>query len=518
VALTAAVVYAYQNDTYGRSKRYFVRLRAALQSYADALAIGGEICATLLRDLQQFLHCDSDTVPPSLQQVAKLLQSQEFTAVASGTVAALYSGIATASVSSRPANGTTSAVAQNGEEALERQAHQQNPQGALDKVLDALLSDRGHSLVSVAVSMGAKNMVAAYVETTQHHQMLQQQRREQDGQEPAADATDKLFTFLSSPAGQQLTVMSIAAFASNGMRVYMDKSLDVNFYEDLFSSMSKPAHLEAVKQCVGVFARDVVAAYLQGGYNGNNTSNARENTQSNNDGAHEHPSLAGTQVSRGKHSSTAHKSFHHVDERPAPEALAATPSERRDALAALSLSSSMPAHLLRPDNGGGSVSAGSFANSPGGSSGVTSEARALPTVEAFEDESRVDAVVPHRKMMAQDDLDSDGLLHLSNNDIDSAKLQEKRKARRSSGGGNGQAGNAQWIAAVGKEWINVSKHPDGRKLVAATVGSATRGAFEGMSQVVANRSTVAWWFVVLMIGFLLAVFCQQLLVRLTMLA
>ncbi len=38
--------------------------------------------------------------------------------------------------------------------------------GAMDKVLDALLSDRGHSLVSVAVSMAAKNMVAAYVETT----------------------------------------------------------------------------------------------------------------------------------------------------------------------------------------------------------------------------------------------------------------------------------------------------------------------------------------------------------------
>jgi len=106
--------------------------------------------------------------------------------------------------------------------------------------------------------MGAKNMVSAYIEASSI-------ANGGSSGPKGPDITDKLVAFLSTPAGQQLAVTGIAAFASNGMRIYMDKSLDVNLYEDLFSSMSKPRHLEAVKQCVSIFARDVVAAYLQGG-------------------------------------------------------------------------------------------------------------------------------------------------------------------------------------------------------------------------------------------------------------
>jgi len=84
---------AYKSDAYGRSKRYMTKLRAALQQYSDALAIGGDICASILRDLQQFLQSEGDEVPATLRQVSKLLQSQEFTSTASSTVSAIYQGI-----------------------------------------------------------------------------------------------------------------------------------------------------------------------------------------------------------------------------------------------------------------------------------------------------------------------------------------------------------------------------------------------------------------------------------------
>lgn len=44
-----------------------------------------------------------------------------------------------------------------------------------------------------------------------------------------------------------------------------DATLDINFYEDIFSSMARPAHLEAVKQCVGMFAREAVGTAMAGG-------------------------------------------------------------------------------------------------------------------------------------------------------------------------------------------------------------------------------------------------------------
>ena len=95
MALSAALAHrAYTSDALGRSRRSLARLRAALQSYMDALATGGEIAASLLRDLEQFLASDRDDIPPSLRQVSRLARSEEVTSVASSTVAALYRGIA----------------------------------------------------------------------------------------------------------------------------------------------------------------------------------------------------------------------------------------------------------------------------------------------------------------------------------------------------------------------------------------------------------------------------------------
>lgn len=95
VAVLGTLAYrAYESDAYGRSKRYITKLRASLQKYSDALATGGDICASILRDLQEFLQSEGNEVPPTLRQVSKLLQSQEFTSTASSTVSALYQGIA----------------------------------------------------------------------------------------------------------------------------------------------------------------------------------------------------------------------------------------------------------------------------------------------------------------------------------------------------------------------------------------------------------------------------------------
>ncbi len=144
----------------------------------------------------------------------------------------------------------------------EQEQQQSQGLGALDKVLAALLSERGHSLVSLAVSMGANNMVRAYCETT--HRLAVEDRGLAPEAQPL-DATDRMLDFLSTPRGQRLAVMAVASFVSNGMRVYMDKSMEVNVYEDLLSSMAKPQHLEAIKACIAVFARDFVSAYMRGG-------------------------------------------------------------------------------------------------------------------------------------------------------------------------------------------------------------------------------------------------------------
>jgi hypothetical protein len=305
--------------------------------------------------------------------------------------------------------------------------------------------------------MAAKNMVSSYVETTARTAAANQG----NNATPQQDSTDKMLSFLSTAEGQQLAVMAVAAFASNGMRVYMDKSLEVNFYEDLFSSMAKPHHLEAVKQCVGVFARDVVASYLQGGYSGPSSvagGNGNSNGSGDNAGieevdgnGQEHHQLENGGENRGETGGQAS--------------------------AAVSLAAESPT-----------------ASSTGGVANTS---------------DRIEAVRNDGRLHVADDLDSDSILHSKRK-----KAIGKSGLQKTSGIGNGAlntatTSNAQWIAAVGKEWLNVTKDPDGRRALAAVVGTATREMAAGVSTVMVERFNASHLMAILVIGILSAMLVQQ---------
>ena len=94
VALTGALAYkAYSSDALGRGRSSLERLRAVLRKYVDALSTGADVASGLLRDLQLYLQSDSDVLPPSLRQLARLLQSQEATATAAAAASAIYQGL-----------------------------------------------------------------------------------------------------------------------------------------------------------------------------------------------------------------------------------------------------------------------------------------------------------------------------------------------------------------------------------------------------------------------------------------
>jgi len=339
---------------------------------------------------------------------------------------------------------------------------QQQQQGTVDKILDALLSDRGHSLVSVAVSMAAKNMVSSYVETTARTAAA----THGDDGTPQQDSTDKMFSFLSTSEGQQLAVMAVAAFASNGMRVYMDKSLEVNFYEDLFSSMAKPHHLEAVKQCVGVFARDVVASYLQGGYSGP-------------------PSVSGGHGDGLDDGGGNDNVIEDVDGNRQQQQLEDTRGEACEASAAVSLAESPTASSSGGNGDGGGVGSVAF--------------------------EKIEAMRGDGRLCTADDLDSDSILHSRRKKaIGKSGLGGQHKHQQQQETANNATSNAQWIAAIGKEWLNVSKDPDGRQALAAVVGTATREMAAGVSTVMVERFNARYLMTVLLIGIVLAMLVQQL--------
>lgn len=309
-----------------------------------------------------------------------------------------------------------------------------NKEGTVDKILNALLSDRGHSLVSVAVSMGAKNLVGAYVDGSSRTAAA----ATKDG---GPDATDKLFSFLSSREGQQLAVMAMAAFASNGMKVYMDKSLEVNFYDELFGSMTKPEHLDVVKQCVAVFARNMVGAYM----NPNGTNDA--STSDGEGSCHiPEPALV-TERDQDDHAVSKLRAL-------------VLPNEKQDAV--------------------------SVVQSPTASNGSL--------------ENGETAVPLRLRSRLQDDLDSDGLLHVEN----------QKKARKRLEHHATNPSSMEWISAVGREWVRASEKEEGRKAMAAIVGTATREVVVGVASSAVGRISLALMLIILVFGTVTAVLMYRL--------
>lgn len=205
----------------------------------------------------------------------------------------------------------------------------------------------------------------------------------------------------------------------------MDKSLEVNFYEDLFASMAKPHHLDAVKQCVSVFAKDVVAAYLQGGVG------SRPASQTG-------------------------------DEQGVARIIEEVDNESSEAI--------------------------SIVNSPGSSSANS-------------------ASHPHRNGGMGDDIDSDGLLHRCRRRGEKAQESKSVTSAQNNNGNN----PVQWITAVGKEWLTVSKDPQGRQAMAAVVGTAAREVVAGVSTAMTERYSMQLFVVVLLMGVMSAVVMQQML-------
>ena len=349
---------------------------------------------------------------------------------------------------------------------MRQQRQQRRP--ALDRIIDAALSERGQSLVAVAVSLGARNLISSFLET--RHALAARDGGAPDPA-PRGDLTDRLLAFLGQPGGQQLVALATGAFVSHGMRVYMDESMEVNVYEDLFASMAKPDHLEAVAACVGTFAREAVAAAVTSGSGGG--------------------SAAGTCPAQQQQQQQQQRS---------PPGL----------IVELVANEGGP-----PDAAGSSAAAAHHTGAGEDAQSVASSAAVAP--------ERVGDWVLSR----HDDLDSDSLLHASQG------LRERRKAGSplpANGAGSGEglavgtplgadspskpahpaamaaaaaarrlqqppaaAGvGGTWVAAVVREWFNAARDPTGREVMLQLAGTFAKEAAAGASSALVQSLDASW--------------------------
>lgn len=211
------------------------RLRTTLSNYAQAVAASSSACATLASDLHAFLTSDVDEVPRSLRQLAKLVQSEE-----------VQSSLRTC----------TNTVVQGATSALPSTS---GGPSALDSILEAVLSERGRSLVGLAVGVATKNATSTLCEFMQRMQEQQQQQRS------TASSLDMAVQVLSSENGEKLLSLLITRSIRTTISAYVDATSGYNMYDDMVHSITKQEHRDAVTEVMtrvtAAFCREVATAY-----------------------------------------------------------------------------------------------------------------------------------------------------------------------------------------------------------------------------------------------------------------
>jgi hypothetical protein len=260
--------------------------RAALQRAADTLdkystaaASAGEALAIISADIKQFLASDADELPPSLRQLGKLVRSQEMQDTLAACIASAVKGML--------ASGSPAADGAPGEPSV------------VDKVIEAGLSDRGQSLVGLAVRTAAQTssetfcvalrtgIEAAMASSSSsssgsHHQAEQHpdaspaaspQRYQQQhspsrhrhqhlhGLHPAA-AT--LVTVLSNPQVLNLIDALVSTTVGSAVGAYVrqagQESMLTSFMEALAKPGNKEVIIEVMSSVSAAFCREAAAA------------------------------------------------------------------------------------------------------------------------------------------------------------------------------------------------------------------------------------------------------------------
>lgn len=281
-AATAAGVAAYQlaHPRVKATQAALQRAADTLDKYSNAAASAGEALAILSADIKQFLASDADELPPSLRQLGKLVRSQEMQDTLASCIASAVKGML--------ASGSPAADGAPGEPSV------------VDKVIEAVLSDRGQSLVGLAVRTAAQTSSETFCAALQtgieaamgssssscsrgHHQSeqhpdvspaasprhYQQQHspsrhRHQQQLQGLHPAAATLVTVLSNPQMLNLIDALVSTTVGSAVGAYIRQAGQESMLTSFMDTLAKPGNkeiiIEVMSSVSAAFCREAAAA------------------------------------------------------------------------------------------------------------------------------------------------------------------------------------------------------------------------------------------------------------------
>lgn len=220
-----------------KKRQRLSRLVPALFSLAEMVSDSADAVGILSKELKQFLGSDSDQIPQSLKQVSKIAKSDDFSESLSTITGALTVGIL---------RGYRNESIENGE----------CGPAFSDRVIDKLFSDAGSGFVSIVVGSFTKNLAMGLYSEWQHS-------RGSNFDNSTNQNIPNWVDIACEDKCRELIGECIQLFVTTAVGVYLDKTMNINTYDQILSGLTNPKHEAQVKDMLVSVCNGAVESFIR---------------------------------------------------------------------------------------------------------------------------------------------------------------------------------------------------------------------------------------------------------------
>lgn len=208
---------AYYSPSMVKKRERLLKLLDSVVSLAEMSSDSADVIGIFSKDLKEFMLSNSDQIPKSLKQISKITNSDEFSESIVKVTSALTIGVLRGCCN---------------------QETEELDSDLFDKVLNKLFSDAGCGFASVIVGSFARNLVLTFCSVKQGYSVPPE--------------------YVDTLIGNCVQV-----FVSTLVAVYLDKTMNINTYNEIFSGLTNPKNEAKMREMLVTLCNGATETFVK---------------------------------------------------------------------------------------------------------------------------------------------------------------------------------------------------------------------------------------------------------------